>query len=139
LERKKFILTLTCEDRTGIVSAVTTFLSQRGGFILDSQQFADLEYCRFFMRVCFRGDTDEFPSLDILRRKLIGATAHFVTADLDEGPIIEQAVERVDHRDTVDDIIHIGRDIETQVLACAVKWVAEQRVFLNGNRTVFFR
>jgi len=71
--------------------------------------------------------------------KLIGATAHFVTADLDEGPIIEQAVERVDHRASVDDLIRIGRDIEAQVLARAVAWVGERRVFLNGNRTVIFR
>ncbi|NIJ29874.1 formyltetrahydrofolate deformylase [Sphingomonas insulae] len=71
--------------------------------------------------------------------KLIGATAHFVTSDLDEGPIIEQAVERVDHRASVDDLIRIGRDIESQVLARAVAWVGERRVFLNGNRTVVFR
>jgi formyltetrahydrofolate deformylase len=62
-----------------------------------------------------------------------------VTADLDEGPIIEQAVERVDHRATVDDLIRIGRDIEAQVLARAVRWVAERRVLLNGARTVVFR
>lgn len=71
--------------------------------------------------------------------KLIGATAHFVTRDLDEGPIIEQAVERVDHRATPDDLVRIGRDIEAQVLARALGWVAEQRVFLNGLRTIVFR
>lgn len=71
--------------------------------------------------------------------KLIGATAHFVTGDLDEGPIIEQAVERVDHRATAVDLARIGRDIEAQVLARAVGWVAERRVFLNGRRTVVFR
>jgi formyltetrahydrofolate deformylase len=71
--------------------------------------------------------------------KLIGATAHFVTGDLDEGPIIEQAVERVDHRSTAADLARIGRDIEAQVLARAVGWVAERRVFLNGQRTVVFR
>jgi formyltetrahydrofolate deformylase len=70
---------------------------------------------------------------------LIGATAHFVTSDLDEGPIIEQAVERVDHRDTEADLIRIGRDIEAQVLARAVRWAAERRVFLNGARTIVFR
>jgi formyltetrahydrofolate deformylase len=70
--------------------------------------------------------------------KLIGATAHFVTSDLDEGPIIEQDVERVDHRATEGDLIRIGRDIEARVLARAVRWTAEQRVFLNGLRTVVF-
>jgi len=71
--------------------------------------------------------------------KLIGATAHFVTSDLDEGPIIEQAVERVDHRDGIDDLIRIGRDVEAQVLARAVRWVAEQRVLIDGRKTVVFR
>ena len=71
--------------------------------------------------------------------KLIGATAHFVTPDLDEGPIIEQAVERVDHRASVEDMIRIGRDIEAQVLARAVNWVAERRVLLDGDKTVVFR
>ena len=71
--------------------------------------------------------------------KLIGATAHFVSADLDEGPIIEQAVERVDHRASVEEMIRIGRDIEAQVLAKAVKWAGERRILLNGNRTVVFR
>ena len=71
--------------------------------------------------------------------KLIGATALFVTGDLDEGPIIEQAVERVDHRDSVEELIRIGRDIEAQVLARAVRWVAEQRVLIDGRKTVVFR
>ncbi|WP_375249473.1 formyltetrahydrofolate deformylase [Sphingomonas sp.] len=71
--------------------------------------------------------------------KLIGATAHFVTTDLDEGPIIEQAAERVDHRATANDLVAIGRDIEAQVLARAVGWIAERRVLLNGQRTVVFR
>ena len=71
--------------------------------------------------------------------KLIGATAHYVTADLDEGPIIEQDVARVDHGMTVDDLTAIGRDTESQVLARAVKWHSEHRVLLNGQRTVVFR
>ncbi len=71
--------------------------------------------------------------------KLIGATAHYVTADLDEGPIIEQDVARVDHSDTVDDLTARGRDTESQVLARAVKWHSEHRVLLNGHRTVVFR
>ncbi|TCS97890.1 formyltetrahydrofolate deformylase [Tepidimonas ignava] len=71
--------------------------------------------------------------------KLIGATAHYVTADLDEGPIIEQDVARVDHSMTVEDLTAIGRDTESQVLARAVKWHSEHRVLLNGQRTVVFR
>jgi formyltetrahydrofolate deformylase len=71
--------------------------------------------------------------------KLIGATAHYVTADLDEGPIIEQDVARVDHAHTVEALTAVGRDTESQVLARAVKWHAEHRVLINGHRTVIFR
>jgi formyltetrahydrofolate deformylase len=71
--------------------------------------------------------------------KLIGATAHYVTTDLDEGPIIEQAVERVDHAHTPDDLVAIGRDIESAVLARAVRWHIERRVLLNGSKTVVFK
>lgn len=70
--------------------------------------------------------------------KLIGATAHYVTADLDEGPIIEQEVERVGHDVTPDQLVAIGRDVECQALARAVKWHAERRILLNGRRTVIF-
>ena len=282
-----WILTLTCGDRVGIVAGVSGFLADRDGFILDSQQYADLDTGRFFMRVVFRAGGDRFADddgalaaafapvaarfdldwslsraetrpraiiavskgshclADLLHRrassalamdiagvvsnhdalrdmvewhglpfhhlpvdadsrerqeaaivalmdearadylilarymqilsegfadrlagrcinihhsflpgfkgarpyhrahdrgvKLIGATAHFVTGDLDEGPIIEQAVDRVDHRASVDDMIRIGRDIEAQVLARAVDAVGTRRVFLNGNKTVVFR
>ncbi|HET9019764.1 MAG TPA: formyltetrahydrofolate deformylase [Acetobacteraceae bacterium] len=70
--------------------------------------------------------------------KLIGATAHYVTSDLDEGPIIEQDVERISHRDSPDDLIRKGRDIERRVLARAVRMHLQDRVILNGNRTVVF-
>ncbi|MCX5200529.1 formyltetrahydrofolate deformylase [Streptomyces sp. NBC_00237] len=70
--------------------------------------------------------------------KLIGATAHYVTADLDEGPIIEQEVERVGHEVTPEQLVAIGRDVECQALARAVKWHSEHRVLLNGHRTVVF-
>ncbi|WP_405389268.1 formyltetrahydrofolate deformylase [Streptomyces sp. NBC_01102] len=70
--------------------------------------------------------------------KLIGATAHYVTADLDEGPIIEQEVERVGHGVTPDQLVAVGRDVECQALARAVKWHAERRILLNGRRTVVF-
>ena len=71
--------------------------------------------------------------------KLIGATAHYVTAELDEGPIIEQDVARVDHGKTVEDLTTLGRDTESQVLARAVKWHSEHRVLLNGHKTVIFK
>jgi len=71
--------------------------------------------------------------------KLIGATAHYVTTDLDEGPIIEQMVERVDHTQDVDELTAVGRDTEAITLARAVRYHIEHRVFLNGQRTVVFR
>jgi formyltetrahydrofolate deformylase len=70
--------------------------------------------------------------------KLIGATAHFVTSDLDEGPIIEQDVERISHRDTPDDLVRKGRDIERRVLARALSYHLEDRVLLNRGKTVVF-
>ncbi|MFU8926104.1 formyltetrahydrofolate deformylase [Acinetobacter puyangensis] len=71
--------------------------------------------------------------------KLIGATAHFVTGDLDEGPIIEQEVQRVDHSYLPDDLVAVGRDTETVALSKAVKYFVEHRVFLNDDRTVVFK
>jgi len=71
--------------------------------------------------------------------KLIGATAHYVTADLDEGPIIEQDVARVDHTLSPEDLTAVGRDVECVVLARAVKWHVEHRVLMNGHKTVVFR
>lgn len=286
-EEVSYILTLSCEDRVGIVAAVSGHLAEIGGFIVDSQQYADLDAHRFFMRVAFKASDERFPETvnrlrsglmpiahdfgmawelvsaadrpklmiavskgshclnDLLHRwhtgdlpvdvvgvisnhpdlraltewhgvpyhhlpvgpetrdeqeaslrslldesgadylvlarymqvlspdladrlagrcinihhsflpsfkgarpyrsaqergvKLIGATAHFVTGDLDEGPIIEQDVERVDHRATEQELVRIGRDIEARVLARAVRWTAERRVLLNGIRTVVFR
>jgi len=287
MQEPTWILTLTCLDRVGIVAAVSGFLAERDGFILDSQQYADLDTARFFMRVLFQAGGERFPTdedalkrafgpvaerfafdwslhpaadrprlliavsksshclNDLLHRwesgalsadiagvvsnhddlrplvewhklpwhylpvdasnrdaqeraietlmaeagadylvlarymqvlspglverlgdrcinihhsflpgfkgarpyhrahargvKLIGATAHFVTSDLDEGPIIEQAVERVDHRASVEHMIRIGRDIEAQVLARALNAIGERRVFLNGGKTVVFQ
>jgi formyltetrahydrofolate deformylase len=71
--------------------------------------------------------------------KMIGATAHYVTADLDEGPIIAQDVEHISHSDLPDDLVRKGRDIERRVLARAVRWHLEERVLLNGQRTIVFR
>jgi len=287
MQTSSWTLTLDCLDRVGIVAGVSGFLAERDGFIIDSQQYADLDTGRFFMRVVFKAGGPSFrddsaalraafapvakrfgldwsleatsrrPRMvvavskgshclaDLLHRwesgtlsaeiaavvsnhddlrplvewhrlpwhhlpvdasnrdaqeraiervmadagadylvlarymqvltpefvgrldghcinihhsflpgfkgarpyhrahargvKLIGATAHFVTADLDEGPIIEQAVERVDHRASIDDMIRIGRDIEAQVLARAINAIGERRVFLNDGKTVVFR
>ncbi|MFD0688353.1 formyltetrahydrofolate deformylase [Actinomadura fibrosa] len=71
--------------------------------------------------------------------KVIGATAHYVTADLDEGPIIEQEVARVDHAHSPEQLVAVGRDVECLALARAVRWHTEHRVLLNGDRTVVFR
>jgi formyltetrahydrofolate deformylase len=70
--------------------------------------------------------------------KLIGATSHYVTTELDEGPIIEQDVMRVSHRDQVDDLVQKGRDLERMVLSRAVRWHLQHRVLLYGNKTVIF-
>jgi len=279
----QFVLTVVCPDVVGIVAATSSFLAERDGFIVESQQYADLATARFFMRIEFKAAGSRFPALDGLRGefaavadrfamdwaisdtcarprvmiavskfghclndllhrwrtgtlpieiplvvsnhedlrslcewhgipfiylpmvagekaaqearllalldeyeielvvlarymqvlspelsarlawrcinihhsflpsfkgarpytqahargvKLIGATAHFVTADLDEGPIIEQAAERVDHSRTAEDLARLGRDVEAQVLSRAVAWVAERRVLPNGRTTV---
>jgi len=71
--------------------------------------------------------------------KLIGATAHFVTQDLDEGPIIEQNVTRVEHSSSKDQLVQIGQDVESKTLTQAVRWFAEHRVLLDGQRTIIFR
>jgi formyltetrahydrofolate deformylase len=71
--------------------------------------------------------------------KIIGATAHFVTAALDEGPIIEQDVERISHKDSPDDLVRQGRDIERRVLSRALRWQLDGRILINGMRTVVFR
>lgn len=70
--------------------------------------------------------------------KLIGATAHYVTEELDQGPIIEQDVARVSHRHSVEDLVELGRDLERQVLARAVRWHLEDRIIVHGNKTVVF-
>ncbi|QIB34928.1 formyltetrahydrofolate deformylase [Ancylobacter pratisalsi] len=71
--------------------------------------------------------------------KLMGATAHYVTSDLDEGPIIEQDVERITHQDSAEDLVRKGRDIERRVLARALAWHLDDRVLINGRKTVVFR
>jgi formyltetrahydrofolate deformylase len=71
--------------------------------------------------------------------KMVGATAHYVTADLDEGPIIDQVVAEIDHRHGAEDLVRVGRDSECKALARAVTWHAQHRILLNGNRTVIFK
>ncbi|MGZ4503350.1 MAG: formyltransferase family protein, partial [Nocardioidaceae bacterium] len=71
--------------------------------------------------------------------QLVGATAHYVTADLDAGPIIEQDVMRVDHRFDAQELAAAGRDVESQVLSRAVRWHSETRILRNGHKTVVFR
>src|SRR5260370_883961 len=159
------ILRVRCQDRTGIIAALSDFVFRHGGNILDLDQHTEPETGRFFMRLvwslqgfCLDADGIRL-GLDVFARslglhreldfddgpgrvthtplssrralpgarpyhqaqargvKLIGATAHYATADLDEGPIIEQDVTRVTHRDTVADMIRKGRDLERQVLA----------------------
>ena len=285
MSHRQFVLTLSCPDRPGIVSAVSTFLAHNGQNILDAQQFTDVETSHFFMRVVFTaadlavdlpkletgfgaiaerfkmdwqmrdretrrrvmlmvsqsdhclvdilyrwrtGDLEMIPTaivsnhpretyknldfgdipfhhmpitkdtkreqeaaiwalvqstetdLVVLARymqilsdemttklagrcinihhsflpgfkgarpyhqahargvKLIGATGHYVTSDLDEGPIIDQDVERISHRDTPEDLVRKGRDIERRVLARAMRYHLEDRVILNGKKTVVF-
>ena len=70
--------------------------------------------------------------------KLIGATSHYVTEDLDQGPIIEQNVQRVSHRHSADELKSLGQDVERQVMLRAVRWHLEDRVIVDGNKTVVF-
>ncbi len=81
---------------------------------------------------------DPYQQADDRGVKLIGATAHYVTAELDQGPIIEQDVGRVSHRHSVPDLRRLGRDLERQVLARAVRWHVEDRVIVHGNKTIVF-
>jgi formyltetrahydrofolate deformylase len=81
---------------------------------------------------------DPYRQADARGVKIIGATAHYVTADLDEGPIIEQDTARVSHAHTVDDLRSLGRDLERQVLARAVRWHVEERIVVDGHKTVVF-
>jgi formyltetrahydrofolate deformylase len=161
---QEYVLTLSCPEKPGIVHAISGFLVQHSANILASQQYGEAPDGRFFMRVHYM----QIVSPELCRQfegrminihhsflpsfkgakpyhqahargvKLVGATAHYVTADLDEGPIIEQDVLRVDHGFSPERLAQAGRDVEAQVLARAVTWHAEHRVLLNGDRTVVF-
>jgi formyltetrahydrofolate hydrolase len=110
-------LTLSCPNRPGIVAGVSAL------------QFDDRETLRFFTRIAFN-----VPGED-----KIGAAAHFVTAHLDEGPIIEQDLERISHADSPEDLVRKGRDIERRVLATVLTLCLENRVLQNGLNCVVFR
>jgi len=111
-------------------------------------QILSAEFCEFLMGRAINIHHSFLPSFKGAKPyyqahergvKLIGATAHYVTAELDEGPIIEQDVERVDHSHSPEDFTAVGRDVESVVLARAVRWHVEHRVLLNGRKTVVFR
>ena len=132
---REFVLTLSCRNAQGVVHPVCGLLFEAHCNIVDSQQFGDVLASDatglFFMRVHFEAH--------VRGVKLIGATAHDVTAELDEGPIIEQDVERVDHSLGPEDVTAVGRDVESVVLARAVRWHVEHRVLINGRKTVVFK
>ena len=108
---------------------IVSLAAYRGIEYMDSVQFCG--------QVCHAAMNPEYQAYQ-RGVKLIGATSHYVTADLDEGPIIEQDVARISHADTADDLVAIGRDTESRVLARAVKSHLERRVLLSGHRTVVF-
>ena len=114
---REYVLTLSCPDKPGIVYAVSSFL-------VHHSFLPGFKGAKPYHQAHARGV------------KLVGATAHYVTPDLDEGPIIEQDVIRVNHTLSPDRLAEAGRDVEAQVLARAVTWHAEHRVLLNGDRTV---
>lgn len=114
-------LLIACPDARGIVAAVARFISDHGGNLLDSDQHTDREHGEFFPGV-----------------KLIGATSHYVTEALDEGPIIAQDVAQVSHRSSVDDLKRMGRDLERTVLARAVRAHVHDRVLVSQHKTVVF-
>ena len=129
---RKFVLTLSCRDATGIVCAVSVLSG---------------EFCAFLKGRAINIHHSFLPSFKGAKPyyqahgrgvKLIGATAHCVTAELDEGPIIEQDVSRVEHSLSPEDFSAVGRDVESVVLARAVRWHVEHRVLLNGHKTVVF-
>jgi len=143
------ILLVSCPDRSGIVAAVSDFIYRGGGNILDFDQHTDLEDGTFLCRPrrminihhsflpAFAGSRPYHRAYE-RGVKVIGATGHYVTADLDEGPIIEQEVVRVSHRDSVADLIRKGRDLEKVVLARAVNLHLGHGVLVYGNKTVVF-
>ena len=154
-----FTLTLTSDPLPGIIAAVSTAVADPALLTLVEETGAGTVVLARYMQVlsedltrrlsgrainihhsflpAFKGAN---PYKQAFQRgvKLIGATSHYVTSDLDEGPIIEQDVARISHADSADDLVAIGRDTESRVLARAVKLHLERRVMLSGSRTVVF-
>ena len=129
----EYVLTLSCRDTKGTVHAVSAALFHAGCNSVDSQRFGDVSSLPGFegARPCEQSHDRGV--------KLIGAAAQCVTADLDEGPIIEQGLARVVHSLQPEDFAAVGRDVESVVLARAVRWHVEHRVLMNGHKTVVFQ
>jgi formyltetrahydrofolate deformylase len=141
-------LPVTAETRAGQEAAMLELFTRESAELLVLARYMQIlsnETCRQLTGRCINIHHSFLPSFKGARPyhqayergvKIIGATAHYVTEDLDEGPIIEQAVERVGHEHTPERFEEIGRDLEAQVLARAVRWHAERRIMLDGMRTV---
>jgi formyltetrahydrofolate deformylase len=138
------------EDKTVFENALRSFIQQNNIEVIVLARFMQVlspEFCREFEGKIINihhsflpGFKGANPYAQAHQRgvKLIGATAHFVTADLDEGPIIEQNVIRVDHGKSKDDLVSLGQDVESKTLVQAVRWFAEHRVLLDNERTIIF-
>lgn len=159
--RATAILLISCPDQKGLVATVSDFIYRNQGNIIHADQHTDQEKGIFLQRVewdyadfvahypnriinihhsflpAFAGSRP-YHQAHTRGVKIIGATAHYVTAELDQGPIIEQDVVRVSHRDTIDDLIRKGRDLEKIVLARAVRMHLLHRVLVYENKTVVF-
>jgi formyltetrahydrofolate hydrolase len=144
-------LLISCPDKKGLIAAISSFIAMHDGNILSADQYVSEEGANgsgtFFMRLEIEGEgfgleRDEFGAAfaPLARQhKTIGATAHYVTEELDAGPIIHQDVAHVTHRDTVEDLLRVGREVERRVLARAVRWHLEDRVLVDRHRTVVFK
>src|SRR5660398_237664 len=141
-EQTAWVLSLSCPDRPGIVHAVSGLLAEHGGNITESQQFGDPDTGLFFMRVEVLSPAPRVEletAVGLLAESFDMTWSLDVAGDLDEGPIIEQDVERVDHSSTAESLTAIGADVERRALARAVRWHAEHRVLLDRHRTIVFR
>lgn len=142
---------ITTSDKVAFEQKLRGFIQENGVELLVLARFMQIlspEFCEEFRgRIInihhsflpgFKG-ANPYAQAHARGVKLIGATAHFVTEDLDEGPIIEQNVTRVEHSDSKTHLVEIGQDAESKTLTQAVKWFSEHRVLLDGQRTIIFR